>query len=416
MRVTQGRFPAPNQTLVLAAIAITTVVAFSIAWLLVSGNSQRPDTDRRNGRSFIQSNLWSAGDTQYAVYIGRDDRPMLGTRSLLSDEWTTVDLSTLPGNPLATPTVDDGHNVYVVASDETGALHIAGNMHGDPLRYIRTTSQNGAFDVGKIGHTGERVTYPRFVSLLDGSLLFFRRDGQSGFGSTELSVLAPGAQTWRTIGTILDGEPTDESPYLHHVAVDPKSGAIHILFVWRDTPDVGSNNDVGYAVSIDGGESWATIDGDPLGSTITHSDTSTVIDTAPTGSGLLNGGGLTVDDDGRPHATVAFVDNRSGRQRVRHEHLWHDGVSWQRDTLDVDFDGRTSIAALPSGDLWVLGGSGGTIEAARIQGAATLESRRLASVTPGWEPIYDDQALRDRGVVEILVNDGDVPVLVTLGP
>jgi hypothetical protein len=36
--------------------------------------------------------------------------PIIGHRVLPHGDWTTFDLSTVSGNPLGFPTVDDGHN------------------------------------------------------------------------------------------------------------------------------------------------------------------------------------------------------------------------------------------------------------------------------------------------------------------
>ena len=95
--------------------------------------------------------------------------------------WHTEDLSRLDGDPLATPTAEDNHNVYALGVDAEGGVHVAGNMHNDPLRYVEPPP--ATWKAGRrqaASRAGERVTYPAFVALPDGTLLFFRREGSPG--------------------------------------------------------------------------------------------------------------------------------------------------------------------------------------------------------------------------------------------
>ncbi len=90
-----------------------------------------------------------------------------------SDGWRVANLAKLRRNPLAAPTADDEHNIYAIAVDSSsGRVHVAGNMHGSPLRYVRTAP--GSLDrwaTGPAPAKGERVTYPAFTSLPDGTPL-----------------------------------------------------------------------------------------------------------------------------------------------------------------------------------------------------------------------------------------------------
>ena len=103
-------------------------------------------------------------------------------------------------------------------------VHIAGNMHLSPLlRYVNahpTRLTAGRTRPAPTG--GPSVTYPAFTALPDGTLLFWRREGRAGEGNVLLDALDPGESKWGSLGAIIDGSPTGESPYLNHIAVDPR--------------------------------------------------------------------------------------------------------------------------------------------------------------------------------------------------
>jgi BNR repeat-containing family member len=322
-----------------------------------------------------------------------------------------VDLANLRGNPLAAPTVDDTHNVYAIATDAGGGVHVAGNMHLSPFRYARANADLEHWSTKPAPAGGPSVTYPAFTALPDGTLLFWRREGRAGEGKVILDALGPGASRWHSLGTIVDGSPTGESPYLNHIAVDPRTGVIHLMFEWRSGPTVTSTNDVGYAQSADGGRTWTTGQGVPLALPITHTPASTIVDTEPTGSGLVNQGGLTVDSQGRPHGMVVY-DRPTGEREW--QELWLDGGSWHSKWFtDLDLDSRPQLAGTPDGRVWVLGARGSALLAIDVtpdQDPAPTQS--LARVPVGWEASYDSQALALYGLVEMLIPQGDRPHVV----
>jgi hypothetical protein len=393
--------------LVVAAVLLLSAAAAVVA--LQEPSAPPPEADLRNGRAFIQDNLWSTEDAQYAVWVAPDGTTFAGRRSL-DGQWRRVDLSTIPGNPLAIPTEDDQHNVYAIAVDSLGYVHIAGNMHGDPLRYVRSSRPGDleSLAAGEMAGPGSRVTYPRFVALPDGTLLFFRREGGAGNGAIVLDTLEPGERAWRHVGAVLDGRPTEEGVYVHP-AVDPWTGTVHVFFVWRGSPEPRTTNDVGYARSRDGGRTWETSDGRRLPAPITHPTAEILIDTHPRDSGLRSIS-LTVDREGNPHGMATFQVPDGGR---RIEHLWHDGTRWQWTEVEASvIDGRPAIAAMDDGRLWLLGASGSDLVAVEVTSDGGGELRPIGRVPQRWEVAYDTQALIRRCRVEMLVPDGSEPRVV----
>ena len=385
-----------------------TLVAIVVIIALGLRSEPPPDADLRNGQVFIQDNLTSAGGREYGVWVAPDGTPYAGQRSG-DGEWDVIDLGGLPGNPLAAPTGDDTHNVYVVGIDSRGSVHVAGNMHDEPLRYVRSASGRLAgWRVEPGPRSAKRVTYPAFTALPDGTLLFWRRVGIAGRGHVLLDSLAPGAARWRSLGTVLDGRPTGESPYLNHIATDERTGTIHLLFEWRATEDPATTNDVGYARSRDGGRTWERSDGTILRAPITHDTAEAVIDTLPSGSGLLNSGGLAIDAGGRPHGVVA---RQPPTGEPVFEHVWLDDGVWQRARLDdLGLDGRAQLAATPDGHIWLLGVDASEVKAIDITPGVDGETERtLTQVPVGWAVNFDTRALARTGALRMLIPDGSEP-------
>jgi hypothetical protein len=386
------------------------VVLLSAAGLvygLSSGRSNGLSPDLRNGRVHIQDNLWRTAEHRYAVWVGADGTPYVGKSLVDGDRWTVVDLGRIPGNPLAAPTDANLHNVYTIAVDADERVHVFGNHRRSPLRYVRSARGGdiSQWVSGLVPGPTERVTYPQLASLPDGTLLFFRREGMSGRGAVMLAALDPGAQEWRHVGNIIEGRPSDESPYLHRVAVDPLTGMVHLLFTWRRTGDVATTNDVEYARSPDAGRTWETSAGERLRVPLTHGASDVVIDTPPEGSGLLNQGGLDVDRCGRPHAVVTFDD---GRNRSL-EHVWHDGRSWQARELSGNLlEGRPVIVA--GERVWLAGSKDAEVLAIDVSSGSAGAMVRLGRAVPNWEVTYDSRQA-SAGGLETLVPRDEQPLV-----
>ena len=364
------------------------------------------DRERGNSGAFVQDNLWTEGEIQYAVWVRPSGTAVVGKRRLPDGPWSTFDLSRIEGNPLALPTADDAHNVYAVAVDQAGYIHLAGNMHTNPLRYVRSERPEDitSWVIGRMtGSEESSMTYPVFVRRGDGTLLFLYRDGTSGDGDVYLNAWQASERRWRRVSRLLDGRASGENPYLHHVAVDGR-GRIHVMYEWRAAADRVTTSDLSYARSSDGGRTWERSDGTPLKPPITHARSELALDTEASGSGLLNQGGLEADRLGRPHAAV-LVD---GELR----HVWHDGRSWsdERVPLPATAITRPSLLTSDAGEVFVLA------SLRSISGSAIVW---LLEVTPGredrrqiplrelpvddWELNFDTRALYEDNHLRLLL-------------
>lgn len=385
------------------------VVSVVLIVVALISRSETSTTDLRNGRAFIQDNLWSTEDHQYAVWTGPDGDPLVGQRRRGGGEWTVESLGSLPGNPLAAPTEQDLHNVYVIGVDGQGFVHVAGNMHADPLRYVRSTRPRDIteWEDAAVAGPAQRVTYPMFTALPDGTLLFVRREGDPGRGDILLDALPPGRRQWEHRGVIISGSMSDEGPYLHRIAVDEASGMLHVLIVWRGDLDPITNNDVSYARSPDGGSTWERADGSSMPGPVTHDGADLVVDTADRGSGLVNNGGLAVDRDGHPHGVIGFDRPNEGRSFV---HVWHDGASWRREPI-ARWEGssRPAVSGHRDGTVWMMGSVESEIVAMRLHPRRDNTPRPVAPAPQGWEPTFDTPALHRTGSIETFLPKGSEP-------
>lgn len=362
-----------------------------------------------NGVAFIQDNLWTEGGRQFGVWTDADGDPVLGERPLPSGTWTTTDLSSIPGNPLRAPTVADPHRVYAVAVDEAGYVHVAGNMHGSGLRYVRSAAvgDTSRWVAGTmVGRDEDQMTYPAFVRGPDGGLLFLYRDGETGSAAVHLNRLDPETQTWHRVATVLDGRSSDTSPYLQHVVVDDR-GWLHLMVLWRAGASADENTDLTYARSSDAGATWHDAMGRRLALPIRPGEAGAVGGRARAGE-VLNQGGLAVDAHGHPHAVLRV---RGETSVVRH--IWHDDTRWQTRDLDLGspMTGRPAALTGPRGEVLLLWAAleNGTLSSIRLSPLPPTGDDgeiELARVPLSrWEPTYDSNALACCDLLHVLVPD-----------
>lgn len=362
---------------------------------------------------------------QHVVYWDSVGHPRYSKRTLPNGRWITpVDLYTTElGSADA-----DGHNILSVGVDSLGYVHIAGNMHNDGLKTVRSDTPGGITfsNTTIIGTEEGQTTYPNFVSLSDGTLLLIYRYGSSGSGDVYIDRLPVGATTWQRVGLVVDGLSSGESPYFTRFAVDAEDN-LHAFVTWRGSGQADTSNDYCYIklTNLAGVVAAERANGTVQALPITHANCEVVIDTAASGSGVLNQRGCDVDTLGRPHG-VSWLYDANGY--TQYQHVWHDGSAWHNETV-TDFATRIdmNLSILD----WTLAPAQVVCTAAGrtyLIWRASYENRngylRGLDVTPSdqdtpgvpsefviaeldlamWEPTFDARAARDRGELHMLIH------------
>ncbi len=284
--------------------------------------------------------LLTHGEQQYVSYYDAEHRMMVASRRLEETAWKKVALPSKIGW--------DSHNYVTMAVDDRGELHLAGNMHGVPLIYFRTTKSGDITSLERAEMTGldeEHCTYPRFLTSADGKLLFTYRSGGSGNGRRLYNGYDAEKRQWsRFLDTPLFEGEGKRNAYPQGPDRGP-DGLFHVVWVWRDTPDCATNHHLSYARSRDL-EHWETAAGLPVKLPLTLGQEELCVDPIPSHGGIINGcERLTFDRQDRPMISYHKADE-AGHMQI-YVARFEDGewcsrpiTSWDR---EVSFSGRGAM-------------------------------------------------------------------------
>jgi hypothetical protein len=288
--------------------------------------------------------LVAKGDTLYAAYYHGNTRQIIvSMRSPATGLWKH---KTLTG---AAATVGwDSHNSITMVIDAQGRIHLAGNMHNNPLRYWRSDVP-GEIDSLKqvtsmVGTQETSVTYPVFVQALNGDLAFIHRDGGSGGGNHLINKWNPGTLTWsRLLSTnLFSGASTSgtRSVYFGDNDAGPVAGPdgwYHLFWFWRATPDAATTHRVSYMKTANL-TSWFTSAGTPITLPVSFDNNpGVIVDDVPQYAGMINRGQIGFDAQARPILTYFKYDSTvaGGYTQLYNARLengaWvvHKTTSWQ---------------------------------------------------------------------------------------
>ena len=254
--------------------------------------------------------LLTQDDVQYVAYYDEQRRLTVAQRDLSSRRWKYAVLDSVLGW--------DSHNYVTMAVDGAGFLHLAGNMHCNPLVYYRSAEPGDADSLKRIpamvGQREQRCTYPRFLRGPQGELIFTYRDGGSGRGARLYNVYDVSAKTWRRL---LERPLLDGKGLMNAYPVGPAQGPdgwFHLCWVWRDTPDCSTNHDLCYARSKDLAH-WETAAGEPVELPMTIETRAVVVDPVPAKGGMINGNTrIGFDSQRRPVVSYHKFDGEGNTQ------------------------------------------------------------------------------------------------------
>ncbi|MDD9206627.1 BNR repeat-containing protein [Georgenia sp. 10Sc9-8] len=258
----------------------------------------------------VDQALLTDGADQYVGYYDADRELTVAHRTLGSAEWTYQRLGSRTGW--------DSHNYITLATDRDGHLHVAGNMHNDPLRYWRTTTPGDVSTLQRVENMvgpdlESAVTYPAFLEMADGTLAFRYREGGSGDGMDVFTRYDEDDRSWTGLldTPLLDGE-GERNAYATRPELGP-DGDYHLAWVWRDSPTASATHTVSYARSPDL-QHWETSTGEPLTLPITL-ETGDVVDPVEPGGGVINNNvQVGTDPDGEPVVAYHRYDDEGNTQ------------------------------------------------------------------------------------------------------
>jgi hypothetical protein len=273
---------------------------------------------------FRKNSLVSYKDTQFIAYYDSDRHVVLAKRKTGTAKWI------LKQTPY-TGNVNDAHNMISIMIDGQGYLHMAWDHHNHPLRYCKSVSPGSLELTEKMtmtGDTEQKVSYPEFHKLPNGNLLFFYRDGGSGQGNLVINRYDIRTKKWERLhSNLIDGQGQRNAYW--QAFVDSK-GTIHISWVWRESPDVASNHDMGYARSTDGGRTWSKSTGEKYILPI-NASTAEYACRIPQKSELINQTSMFADASGRVY--IATYWREAGDSVPQYHIIYKQGSQWKSQSL-----------------------------------------------------------------------------------
>lgn len=384
-----------------------------------------------NGRSFQQYPLTTHGNHQYVVYVNSDRQICVGRRELPTGDWEVIRFDDYAFEGFNS---HDTSVIGVCAND--GTIHLAFDHHREDLNYrvskpgVATHPENHPWDASlflpvtdelvPLGKQ-EEVTYPRFIAMPDGNLMFYRRDVTSGNGDSVIRVYDGKKGQWRDshgkivardIGLFVHEGEVSQYRYAYFNAIRYSGDRLHASWVWRDRfkrTDVNHQHDLCYMYSDDDGLSWHNSDGELIGLVGTnpvHLDSpGLTVHPIPVFSGVSNQNGHYAYPDGSVHVILPrFPEGTSGpdARRMYHHH-WRD-ASGKWHVEEMGFEGsRPEVVGDDDRNLYLIYGIGSRMEIA--QGTPNSDHtawtwKTIASAdspNPGGEPQIDfDRWERDR--------------------
>lgn len=336
-----------------------------------------------NSQSFQQSAIITFNGYQYTAFWNTDKNLCIARRKITSEIFEIIILKEYK----SPHDLNDAHyTISLGICPKNGTIHLSFDQHNDTLRYIKsikylaTSPENFQWNsklfspVSKIliDSIITMVTYPRFVIMPDGNLLFECRIGTSGYGNSYLWKYNAELDKWEKIGIYINGTISNENAYLHGIKYDQR-GILHITWCWRETPDPSTNQDLCYAYSPDNGISWFDNNGTKVATSgsfktaLNRNIKSLTVWNITKNRGLINQESMAIDSKGRIHVLLSHLNDEtndiSNFQEARKKsivfHYYRDtnGI-WKRINLNIPDNNRNQIAIDKNDNLFAILGEG----------------------------------------------------------
>lgn len=327
--------------------------------------------EQLSGQQFQTDGIVTYKGFQYTVYYNKARNVCISRRKLPLGEWQEV---VLPYKN----SVDDAHNVISMGiCHKDGSIHLSYDHHNDDLHYCRSLETAGnannpdemewksssfSLTTSALDASVPNVTYPRFISMPNGNLLFECRYRWSGYGDSYLREYDGDTKQWSLVGRYVQGEDVqpDACAYINGMTYD-NLGRLHVTWCWRDDFGGGSNHDFYYAYSEDDGRTWKDTYGDlnaetqmmtpvfdsQTGTSLGQTKKTFMVEEIPYNKGYINQETQAVDSKGRIHAvnsqipgTATDANWTSSRTKARLHHRFRDlDGTWK--TILVKNNGQT---------------------------------------------------------------------------
>jgi hypothetical protein len=229
--------------------------------------------------------LQTVGDLQFVAYYDKNRMMTVASRKIGDDSWKK---KTLP-NKLRW----DSHNSVAMGIDAKGYIHVAGNMHADPLNYFRSKKPydvSSMVELNKlIGIDEESVTYPKFFYNKEGDLLFSYRSGSCGNGNILVNRFIPEQEKWERYlkKSLFEGVGESDDRAAYHKFVKDSEGNFHFIWIWRWTPHVETSHQICYATTSDL-MNWKNAAGETVSLPFRPDNDKLIVDGAPSKGGMHN--------------------------------------------------------------------------------------------------------------------------------
>lgn len=297
---------------------------------------------------------------QVVAYYNKTRNLTLASREITQKKW---DYKTLP-----TQVGWDSHNRITMTLDRDSCIHVTGNMHNDSMTYFVSQKPLDVLSLKKIFpmvNTADELssTYPGFIKLGDGSLVFSYRKGGSGNGITISNVYDEKTKAFSrlTDQPLFDGQ-NKMSAYASGPRMGP-DGWFHVVWLWRNTPHSETNHHLSYARSKDL-VNWECADGNAIALPITPEKEAFTVDPTGPGGGMINGAfRLFFDTQKKPIIAYMKYDNNGNNQLYLAR---YNTTQWQINQI-TDWDYR-----------WEFKGPGSITFEIRINGASI--DKHIASI------------------------------------